>query len=144
MNPPPEKKIPNFAQKLLQEEGSGILNWFIAGAIKLLEDCKEFGRIKLPDSLQEEANALVEESNTVHNFLEEQVVADETQDVTTQELMNAYTRYCNNNNLNSLPSKIVMRSFAKLIPEKFGAYSTNTIERWGSRTRGYRKIMLVG
>jgi P4 family phage/plasmid primase-like protien len=144
VNPPPEKKIPNFAQKLLQEEGSGILNWFIAGAIKLLEDCKEFGRIKLPDSLQEEANALVEESNTVHNFLEEQVVADETQDVTTQELMNAYTRYCNNNNLNSLPSKIVMRSFAKLIPEKFGAYSTNTIERWGSRTRGYRKIMLVG
>lgn len=142
-NPPPEKKVPNFAQKLLQEEGSGILNWFIAGAINLLADCKEFGRIKLPESLQEEANALLEESNTVHNFLEEQVMADETRDVTTQELLNAYTRYCNNNNLNCLPSKMAMRLFAKLIPEKFGAYSTNTIERFGGRSRGYRKIALL-
>ncbi len=142
-NPPPEKKIPNFARTLLREEGSGILNWFIAGAEKVLEDCKLYGRIHLSPDLQEEANALVEESNSIRNFLADRVIADENKDVTTRELLDSYLTYCNNNQLCSYSAKLVEKTFAKMIPEKFNGYSSNTIMRGGIHCRGYRKIALV-
>ena len=36
--PPPKRKIPDFGARLVREEGSGILNYFIAGLAMLLQD----------------------------------------------------------------------------------------------------------
>ncbi len=142
-NPPPEKKVPNFAKLLLKEEGSGILNWFIVGAQKALADCQQFGHIGLSLEMKREAEAVVEESNTVHNFLDEWVVPDPNGAVPTEVLLKKHTEYCNNNQLNSPSPQAVLRMFAKLIPEKFDAHPTNTIEWFGSRVRGYRRIALA-
>ena len=42
--PPPKKKIPDFGERLVREEGSGILNFAIAGLAMLLRDIDETRR----------------------------------------------------------------------------------------------------
>ena len=50
VNNPPKKPIARFADKLFAEEGPGILNWMVQGAVKSLNDLAEYGRIHLPES----------------------------------------------------------------------------------------------
>ena len=38
--PVPKKKIPDFAEVLIEEEGSGILNWALEGLQMVLEDIR--------------------------------------------------------------------------------------------------------
>ncbi|WP_337746519.1 DNA primase family protein [Victivallis vadensis] len=118
-NPPVVKKIVNFAGHLLDEEGSGILNWMIHGAALALTEFHEHGKIVVPESLQKDADELLYESNTLNNFLDERLVPSPGGDVTTIELQNAYVNYCNSQNLPAQDSRSVATRLADLIPEKF-------------------------
>ena len=143
-NPPVAKKIVNFAGMLLKEEGSGILNWMIHGAVMALNEFKEYGKIALPESIQKDADELLYESNTLNNFLDERVVLSTGGDVSTVELQNAYVRYCNMQNLQAQDSRSVATRLCDLMREKFGASRTNSIVRNGQTARGYRNVALLG
>jgi len=58
---------------LLREEGSGILNWAIEGACKLL---KNGGQIPRSEEQTKRIRELLLESESVPAFVETQVVAD--------------------------------------------------------------------
>ena len=62
--PRPANPIPDFAGVLLREEGPGILNWMIEGAVKLLQS--GFPRVSLSSQRVER---LLQESNSVYGFL---------------------------------------------------------------------------
>ena len=143
-NPPVEKKIADFAGILVRDEGKGILNWLINGAKKALADIADGKSIKLPEKLQNDADRLLFESNSVNNFIEECVTVAPGKDVSTFELQNAYVAYCNSNNLMAQPAKSAAMTFAKVMREKFNALNVNNIWRDFHKVHGYRDVALVG
>ena len=142
-NPPVKKKIADFAKILVRDEGKGILNWLINGAQKALADIADGKSIKLPESLQKDADRLLFESNSVNNFIEECVVTAPGKDVSTFELQTACVTYCNSNNLIAQTAKSAAMTFAKVMREKFNALNVNNIWRDYHKVHGYRDVALI-
>jgi len=142
-NPPVEKLVVDFAGLLLKEEGAGILNWMIQGAVETLADFKELGKIIVPDSIQANADELLFESNSLNNFLEERVTATPGRDVTTNELQSAYISYCNTLGIPSMGVREVATRLVTLMKDKFGAAHSNMVVRGAGTVRGYRNVELL-
>ena len=142
-NPPVEKLVVDFAGLLLKEEGAGILNWMIQGAVETLADFKELGKIIVPDSIQANADELLFESNSLNNFLEERVTAAPGRDVTTNELQSAYISYCNTLGIPSMGVREVATRLVTLMKDKFGAAHSNMVVRGACTVRGYRNVELL-
>ena len=142
-NPPAEKLVTDFAGILLKEEGSGILNWMIQGATEALDDFRERGKIIVPDTIQNNADELLYESNSLNNFLDERVLATPGGNVATSELQNAYISYCNSLNIPAMGLQAVASRLAALLKDKFGAVYSNMLVRGVTTVRGYKNIELV-
>lgn len=142
-NPPVIKKIVDFATQLLREEGSGILNWMLHGAVDALADFRESGKLIVPDSIQKDADDLLYESNSLNNFLDERVTAVPGGDVATSELQNAYISYCNTLNIPAMSLQAVASRLATLLRDKFDATYSNMLVRGSTTVRGYRNIELI-
>jgi P4 family phage/plasmid primase-like protien len=143
-NPPVKKKIADFAGILVRDEGKGILNWLVNGAQKALVDIAEGKNIKMSDSMQNEADRLLFESNSINNFIEECVCAAPGRDVSTYELQNAYVAYCNRNNLMAQSAKTAAITFTKVMLEKFNAHNVNSLWRDNRKVHGYKEVALMG
>ncbi len=142
-NPPVEKLVVDFAGLLLKEEGSGILNWMIQGAVEALADFRERGKIIVPTSIQANADELLFESNSLNNFLDERVTAAPGRDVTTNELQSAYISYCNTLGIPSMGVREVATRLVTLMKDKFGAAHSNMVVRGACTVRGYRNVELL-
>ena len=93
--PPPAKKIPDFGAYLVRTEGSGILNWALLGAQKVLGEIPdEGGDLLLTAGQRDLVDSLLAESDSLRHFLQECVTVDETADATVTELVEAYAAYC--------------------------------------------------
>ena len=90
---PPKIKIDNFAEKLMAEEGEGILNYAVEGAILYLKEIKEVGDFKLSKTQQKRIDDLLSESESVRHFLEERCVREDGEDITRNEVLEAYSDY---------------------------------------------------
>ena len=78
---------------MLKEEGSGILNWALDGARKLF---KNGGQIPRSEEHKRRIRELLLESDSVHAFVETQVVEDPMGRVTSEQLYAAYWQFCRN------------------------------------------------
>ena len=143
VNPPAQKKIVNFAAKLLKDEGSGILNWMIHGAVKALTDFRDYGKIYVSESIQKDADELLYESNSLNNFLDDRVSAMPGMDVATHELQSAYIKYCNSLNLPAMDSRSVAMRLGNLMKEKFKSAASHNLVRGATTVRGYRNVALI-
>ena len=74
-------KNPELKDVLLKEEGSGILNWAIEGACKLITNG---GQIPRSEEQTKRIKALLLESDSVRSFIEEMVIADPMRQVTSE------------------------------------------------------------
>ena len=133
-NAPPQKKIPDFDDYLLSREGNGILRWAIEGAQLLLEADKQL--IK-SDAQKAKIEQLLNESDSLGNFIDHVIIVDSTSTATTAELIEAYHRLCDRKNWTP-----VSRSFAeKMLPElmfmRFGVSKRTDVMRNGKNNRGY-------
>ena len=88
---PVREKIPNFDQLLVKQEGSGILNWAIEGARRLIANG---GQIPRSEEQTKRIEALLLESDSVRAFVEDEVVAKPMGKVTSEQLYAAYWRFC--------------------------------------------------
>ena len=139
--PPPAKKIPNFADFLIKEEGSGILNWALEGLSLLLEDVKNKGDITLTDKQAGRIDALLAESDSVRHFLKENVVRDGNSNLTTQEIIEAYAEYCPARGWVAKPITTIYRELEGLMLELFRTSKSNSIERTGKKSnKGFRFV----
>ena len=91
--PAPAKKIPDFADVLIREEGSGILNWALEGLALLLADVDEIGDVRLTERQQAIVDSLLAESDSLRVFLGERVEHTEGEALTTTELVEGYAEY---------------------------------------------------
>jgi putative DNA primase/helicase len=141
--PVPEKKIPDFADVLIAEEGSGILNWALQGLQMVLDDIKMHGDIQLTDSQSGVVDALLAESDSLRHFLSDCVVNDENSNLTVSEIEEAYAEYCPSKKWNPKPITVVRKELEGLMLELFRTAKSSSIPQEGSKgTRGYRRVRL--
>ena len=144
--PAPAKQIPHFADMLIQQEGSGILNWALQGLGMLLKDIQTGGDIKLSEAQDRIVDGLLSESDSLRHFLMENVVQDEESDLSTTEIVEAYAEYCPLKGWNPKPITVIHRELESLMLELFGTSKSNSIIRKDEDSqkeksyRGFRRV----
>jgi putative DNA primase/helicase len=140
--PGPAKKIPNFGKRLVQEEGSGILNFALAGFALLLKDIEETGDIFRSERQQKIIDSLLAESDSLRIFLRESVERTDNFDVSVAELVEAYAAYCPERGWHPLPITEVYKQLEGLMLELFHVVKSHSVKRDGGSVRGYRGVWL--
>ncbi len=138
--PAPKKKIPNFADILLKEEASGILNWALEGLALLFQDIDNYGDIFLSDRQQAIVDSLLAESDSLRCFLEERVVSITNGDLSINEIVERYAEYCPTKSWNPKPITVIQKEVEELMLELFQTAKSHSIKREGKSVRGFRKV----
>lgn len=86
---PAEKRKENFAQTLIQEEGPGILQWMIDGAVRVTHQ-----GFNEPASVKLATQAYRHEEDHIAKFLDERTILADVASVTKTSLFNAYRDWC--------------------------------------------------
>src|SRR5215470_5252672 len=105
-----KKKIPDFGESLVREEGAGILNFFIAGLGMLLRDIDATGDIVLTERQTGIVDSLLAESDSLRFFLKEHVQRDDDADLSVKEIVEEYAAFCPEQGWNPLPITEVHRT----------------------------------
>ena len=138
--PKPKKKIPDFGERLVREEGAGILNFFIAGLGRLLRDIDATGDIVLTERQTGIVDSLLEESDSVRFFLKERVQRDDDADLSVEEIVEEYAAFCPEQGWNPLPITEVHRSLEGLMLEIFHVSKSHSVKREGRSVRGFSRV----
>ena len=142
---PPVKKIPNFGEFLITEEGSGILNWALQGVQMLLAELPAAGGdFLLTEPQKQRVDAVLAQSESVRHFLSDRVVLDDTADLSTAELTEAYGEYCRDRQWRALRVSEVQSQLEDLMLELFQQTKRHDVPRDGGSVRGYRQVALRG
>ena len=137
-------KIPDFGSHLIKTEGSGILNWALVGALKVLEELSTgAGDLRLTTRQRVVVDSLLAESDSLRHFLRDRVQAQELADVTVNELVEEYAAYCPERGWQSLPITEVQNKLEGLMLELFGVTKRHDIKRNDKQQRGFRGVELA-
>ena len=138
--PKPEKAIPDFARKLLAEEGSGILRWAVEGAQRLLGLDYVF-----PDSKKQQSRVenFLNESNALPAFVASQVVVSTGDALTTAEIVEAFFAYCKAKSWATGSAGAVERALPDAMMEVHRAAKSSSIDRGGGAMKGFRGVKLL-
>ncbi|MEI7773367.1 MAG: phage/plasmid primase, P4 family [Verrucomicrobiota bacterium] len=141
--PKPEKRIADYASKLIREEGSGILNWLIEGALKYLVEVEEFGDIRLTPSQSERVDRLLKESDSLRQFVETRVVKAPLDDLTGEELRTGYLDFCEEMGWRSFEKREVNAAMGDLMMQVHKVRQRHDISRGMETKRGFKGVKLV-
>ncbi len=141
---PAVKPIVKFGEKLVEEEGEGILAWMVEGAQLLLRDMDERGRILLDGIQRERVLGLLAESDSVMAFVTRRVCLDTNSNVRTRDLYDSYMNFCDDNGFVSLQQKMFERRLPSEMLEAHGAKASENIHTGGTRSRGYIGVRVLG
>jgi putative DNA primase/helicase len=95
MRPVEGKVIPNFDRVLMEEEGSGILNWAIRGAEMIVERFGTEDVFPMSERLQARTQAALDESDSIGSFCSMCICRGMGHDgLTRQQLLEAYYTFC--------------------------------------------------
>ena len=97
---PVREKIPNFDQLLVKQEGSGILNWAIEGAHRLIAND---GQIPRSEEHEKRVRDLLLESDSVRSFVATMLKQESGGKVFSSQLYPAYCRFCETQDWEVLP-----------------------------------------
>lgn len=89
---PAEKRKENFAQTLIAEEGPGILQWMIEGAVRVTNQ-----GFNEPLSVKMSTQSYRHEEDHIAKFIDEKTILADTASVTKVSLFNAYRDWCGEN-----------------------------------------------
>jgi len=142
--PPPRKKIHDFGAMLVRNEGSGILNWCLAGLDQLLHDLNDQadGDIALTEAQKKIVDSLLAESDSLRFFLEQNVELVSTADLTVNEIIEAYATFCPEMGWRAMPITDVQDSLEGLMVELFRVVKAHSIKRDGKAQRGFNGVAL--
>jgi P4 family phage/plasmid primase-like protien len=141
--PKPEKRIADYASKLIREEGSGILNWLISGALMYLAEVEEFGDIRLTPAQSERVDRLLKESDSLRQFVETRVVKAPLDDLTGEELRTGYLDFCEEMGWRSFDLREVNAGMGDLMMQIHKVRQRHDISRGGDAKRGFKGVRLL-
>jgi P4 family phage/plasmid primase-like protien len=140
--PKPERIVDDFDDKLIADEGSGILNFFVQGAIQHLEELEAVGNYRVTPEQERRVVELLRESESVRHFVDTCVVNTVMGDVTNNELNAAYFAYCGRNGWKPYSARDVNGKLPELMLELRHVHEAHDIMRDGRNQRGYRRIAI--
>ena len=134
-------KICHFDELLLKEEGSGILNWAIAGACKLLHNG---GNIPRSEAHLKRIKDLLMESDSVRAFITTSFELAENGKVLSSQLYAAYKQFCDERDWEPLPERKAMRQMKQQIESTFHIEQRHDLaNEYGVSFRGYTGIRYI-
>jgi P4 family phage/plasmid primase-like protien len=133
-NPPPEKKIANFDDVLIEEEGSGILNWALEGAVKLI---KSGGIISKSDEQEARVDFLLKSSRPFECFADNFIHPTPGAAVTTEEVVSTFMKFCDKHKWKIPTERKIQQQLCEYMGKRFGARNSHGIKRNGKPKRGY-------
>jgi P4 family phage/plasmid primase-like protien len=133
---PPARRITDFADKLLAEEGPGILRWMVEGAILLLDDIEAIGDYRITQGQRSRVEGLLAQSDSVRHFVAGCVVAENGSSVTVQDLRRSYLEYCEANGWIPMPAAEVSRQLPEAMLETHRSRQRHDVGTNGTN-RGY-------
>ncbi|MEI8121781.1 MAG: phage/plasmid primase, P4 family [bacterium] len=140
----PEHRITEFGDKLIKEEGAGILNWMVEGAIRYLAEIEEFGDIQLTPAQKNRVEVLLQESDSVRQFVQQRVVAAEGSDTTVQEMLKGYTDFCEEMGWRAFPPREFQASLPDLMLEIHRVGKRHDLARGFEKARGFGNVRIEG
>lgn len=142
--PPPSRKVHDFGGLLARTEGSGILNWALLGAQKVLSEIPDGGGDFVMTPRQRDVvDSLLAESDSLRHFLQDRLIADTYGDVTCNEIVEAYAAYCPELKWQPLPITEVQTKLEGLMLELFGVTKRHDIKRDGKVQRGFAGVKFI-
>ena len=141
-NEKPKKPIPDFADRLVAKEGSGILNWLIQGAAAYRKDMDKKGRLDLTDKQQQRVADLLYDSDSVRSFVEQCITKKEGSNVSSEELTIRYHKVCTDEKWTPVSGHEFQTRLPDLLCQRFHICRRNDITREGSAVRGYKGLAL--
>jgi phage/plasmid-associated DNA primase len=137
---PVEQNIDNYAEKLVAEEGPGILNWMIAGAQQLLLDIAEGRNFVLTAEQRARVEERIEESDSLATFCKDYICKDDSR-LATNDILIRYRDYCVKRKWGHPGEEVITRRLAELLPHMFGAAPSKHVGSIGlGDLRGYTGI----
>lgn len=133
-NPPPVKKIANFDDVLIKEEGSGILNWMMEGATKLIES---EGAIPKNAYQKKAVDDLLKSSDPFEFFADNFIHPVNQASLTSAEVIEWLTKMCHKRGWDVPADRDIQVRLKKYMAENYGASQSKSIKRNGKCQRGY-------
>lgn len=127
--PGPAKRIDNFHEVLLKQEGSGILNWALAGLLAYEKDHCQRGDIILSAEQQARVTGLLTESDGLRRFLGTELVVSAGANVSTDEIALAYASYAKAKQWRSPRLRLLQEQVADLMLEIYGIPQSHNLLR---------------
>ena len=139
----PLKCTPDLDRILMAEEASGILNWFILGAIRLAKFAREGTGWPLSKEQQQRVDDMLAESDSLRAFIGQRIVRAQEASLTVDELVAEYENYCAKLGWVALTKAQAERNLGPLMMEIHRAAKRNDINRGTSQRRGYMGVCLT-
>jgi P4 family phage/plasmid primase-like protien len=142
-NPKPAKPIPNYAERLVVAEASGILNWLIAGALAYRAEMKKHGYLQLTKEQQGRISTLLQASDNVTEFVKQAIIPKNGRDVSSEELLLCYYKKCEHQKWTPVASQTFLTRVPDLPGKLFQTTRRNDINREGKAVRGFKNVALA-
>jgi putative DNA primase/helicase len=139
----PARKIPNYAQRLVEIEGAGILNRALQGYAELRASLRTRGDFTLAESHTQRVEVMLDESNSPRLFIDECLEKREGSDVSSEELIRAYTDHCLRRGWRMVGTREFQACVKDLVLMKCAVTESHSIQRNGRSVRGYRDVFLA-
>lgn len=138
-NPPPAEKIPNFDRLLLDSEGSGVLNWGLLGAKRLLEN---EGRMEKSAEQKARIDVLMRSASPVETFVRNFVKPVPGSAVTTEEAVRCFYRLCEHFQWPAMPQRKVEQELKEKMLRWHNVTTRTDIKYGKSKRRGYWGVQI--
>ena len=140
----PEERISDFADKLIREEGAGILNWIVEGSMKYLREIADFGNIRLTPKQSYRVQRLLQESDSLHEFVRSRIERAPLDTLTVKELQAAYRDFCEEMGWRSFTPRDLSGATNDLMLQLYQVRPRHDISRGSETLRGFKGVRLIG
>jgi P4 family phage/plasmid primase-like protien len=138
---PPQRRIANFAEQVVAEEGAGVLRWALDGLLLARGEIAQSGDLLLTKAQEARVDALLAESDSLKQFVVEGIEAG-FGDVASAELVPVYFAFCAEHEWAPQSARIVEQNLRDLILEIHGVSQCHNLIRGGHMVRGWRGVSL--
>ncbi len=132
-----EKKIPNFIKTITtEEERSGLFNLAMDGLTRLLKN----GRFSYNKTGADTKLEMMRSGSSIAMFASDMLSKDNNNEISKEEMYEAYAKYCDENNL----SKQTIKMFGTKLPGYVAYVSDGLIHEGEKRVKGWRNVKVKG
>jgi putative DNA primase/helicase len=128
-----------LSKKLLETEGSGIVNWALEGLSLLLQDYRDLKDIYRSDAQKKIVQEILEENDWFLHFIRSRIDLSE-KDITTEEILEAFKWFCVEKHRAVPTDRELQRRLPQIMDVIFGAKPHKKIMRHGEEKRGYTGV----